>query len=168
MTHSAFPMTSGKDVSVMERGRRYRRWTNCHSLFAAPTLLLRSFSLDTGVESCSCLFPSTRHQSFNQSKCKEFSKKGFKSIQWRRDLQIDKMIWPINSWHPLIPPDWRQFRPIRCCRGIGGWVDLPLPRHLVTKKEPKILLKMWDHATFANTTFSSSIRISKRAYQLKA
>ena len=122
----------------------------------------------TGVESCSCLFPSTRHQSFNQSKCKEFSKKGFKSIQWRRDLQIDKMIWPINSWHPLIPPDWRQFRPIRCCRGIGGWVDLPLPRHLLMKKEPKILLKMWDHATFANTTFSSSIRISKRAYQLKA
>ena len=77
-------------------------------------------SQGTGVESWSCLFPSTRHLSFNQSKCKEFSKKGFRSIQWRKDLQIDKMIWPINSWHPLIPPDWRQFRPIRCCRGIGG------------------------------------------------
>ena len=128
----------------------------------------RGSTKGTGVESWLCLFPSMRHQSFNQSKCKELSKKGFRSIQWRRVLQIDKMIWPINSWHPLIPPNWRQFRPIRCCHLDFFLPWRPLQRHLLTKKEPKILLKMRDLATFANTTFSSSIRISKRVYQLKA
>ena len=34
------------------------------------------------------LFPSTRQQSFNQYKCKEFSKRSFKSFQPRRGLQI--------------------------------------------------------------------------------
>merc|ERR1712117_583856 len=41
------------------------------------------------------LFPSTRHQSFNQFKHQELSKKGFKSSHWRRNLQIQIISCPM-------------------------------------------------------------------------
>ena len=83
---------------------------------------------------------------------------------WRHPCRRAKSLRVI----PLIPPNWHQFRPIRCCHLDFFLPWRPLPRHLLTKIVPKILLKMRDLATFANTTFSSSIRISKRAYHLKA
>jgi len=42
------------------------------------------------------------------------------------------------------------------------------PRHLLTKIISKILLKMRDLTTFAVTTSSSSVGISKMTYQIKA
>ena len=42
------------------------------------------------------------------------------------------------------------------------------PRHLLTKIISKILLKMRDLTTFAVTTFSPSVGISKMTYQIKA
>ena len=47
-----------------------------------------------------------------------------------------------NSWHPLIPPNWHQFRPIRCCGEVRGRVWKPLPRHLLIKIDPKIMTEM--------------------------
>ena len=46
-----------------------------------------------------CLFPSMRYQSFNQLKHEELSKKGFRTFQWRRSLQIQVISWPMPN-HP--------------------------------------------------------------------
>ena len=44
----------------------------------------------------------------------------------------------------------------------------PPPRHLLTQMVAKLLLKMRDLTTFAVTTSSSSVGISKMTYQIKA
>ena len=41
------------------------------------------------------LFPSTKYQSFYHVLCKELNKKGFKSLQRRRDLQSGIVFEPI-------------------------------------------------------------------------
>ena len=64
----------------------------------------------TRIKARPCLFPSTRHQSFNQYKHKELSKKSLKSFQRRRALQISIIIRPIPHWDPHC----HQSRPIRC------------------------------------------------------
>ena len=51
----------------------------------------------TRIKARSCLFPSTRHQTFNQYKHKEFSKKSFKSFQQGRSLQNKIISWPMPN-----------------------------------------------------------------------
>ena len=58
------------------------------------------------------LFPSTKHQSFNQVKSKELSKKSFKSFQRRRDRQIGTDVEPMYAFDASTGVHFGQWRAV--------------------------------------------------------
>ena len=78
----------------------------------------------TRIKARQSLFPSTRHQSFNQFKHKDLSKKGFRSFQRRRDLQIKIIARPMPSIPSPSPSHWNQPQPMT---SQSHQLDLTLP-----------------------------------------
>ena len=122
----------------------------------------------TCIKAKSCLFPSTKYHSFNQHEYKELGKKRFEFIPTEERLTNPVIFWPMlySASHLTFIPTNQE--PLS---STGKWHlarnSLP-PRHLLMKIISKILLKMRDLTTFAVTTSSSSVGISKMTYQIKA
>ena len=85
---------------VWKRTAQVGRWLDLEVRPCIDTMILGASikNVRTASETKYKLFPSTRHQSFNQFKHQELSKKGFKSSHWRRNLQIQIISCPMPHW----------------------------------------------------------------------
>ena len=91
----------------------YHQTFGIHTKPCPAQLDLTLCLIHTRVKAKQSLFPSTSHQSFDQYKCKEWSKKCFKQLQRRRDLQFVIIVEPIRSFGA-------NACPIRCLQWEGS------------------------------------------------